>query len=262
MDQRELSAAQFGSNAAAYLASPVHARGADLDRLEALTAKLSPGRVLDLGCGAGHASFAMARGGAGRVTAFDPSAQMLSVVAREAAARGHQALDTEAGSAELLPFSDATFDIVVTRYSAHHWAHVPRAMAQCARVLKPKGRMVVIDVTAPEEPVLDTALQAIEFLRDGSHVRNYRVSEWIAMFRAAGFQAPSVDGWKLELDFPSWVARIGTPPARITALETVFSGMSDEARRYLRVTAELSFAIDAGWMETSVDTAAVRLAGV
>ena len=249
MDQQTLSSAQFGSRADAYLASPVHATGVDLDRLQALTTKLRPARVLDLGCGAGHASFAMARGGAGRVTAFDPSAQMLSVVAREAAVRGHPTLETEEGSAEALPFDDATFDIVATRYSAHHWAHVPRALKECARVLKPRGRMVVIDVVAPEEQVLDTALQVIEFLRDGSHVRNYRVSEWAGMLRAAGFETPSADSWKLPLEFPSWVARIGTSAARIAALDAVFADLSDEARRYLQVSPELSFAIEAAWME-------------
>lgn len=260
MDQQKLSSVQFGSKADAYLASPVHAKGADLDRLQALTEKLRPARVLDLGCGAGHASFAMARGGAGRVTAFDPSAQMLSVVAREAVMRGHQTLDTEVGSAEALSFDDATFDIVATRYSAHHWAHVPRALKECARVLKPGGRMVVIDVVAPEEQVLDTALQVIEFLRDGSHVRNYRVSEWAGMFHAAGFDTPAADSWKLPLEFPGWVARIGTSAARIAALEAVFADLSDEARRYLQLSAELSFSIEAAWMEATA--AVARHAGV
>jgi hypothetical protein len=113
---------------------------------------------------------------------------------------------------------------------------------------------------APEEQVLDTALQVIEFLRDGSHVRNYRLSEWAGMFRVAGFETRPADSWKLALEFPSWVARIGTSAARIAALEAVFAGLSDEARRYLQVSTELSFAIEAAWMEA---TAAVgRPAGV
>jgi SAM-dependent methyltransferase len=191
----------------------------------------------------------MARGGAARITAFDPSAEMLAVVAREAAGRGHLSVDTQIGSAEALPFADETFELVATRYSAHHWPQVPRALTECARVLKPGGRVVVIDVIAPEEQMVDTPLQVIEFLRDGSHVRNYRVSEWSSMLRAAGFEKLSVDCWRLSLEFPSWVARIGTSAARIAALKAVFADLGDEARHYLQVTADLSFAIEAAWME-------------
>jgi SAM-dependent methyltransferase len=176
---------------------------------------------------------------------------MLAVVAREAAARGHATVDTRTGSAESLPFADASFELVATRYSAHHWAQVPHALAECARVLKPGGRMVVIDVIAPEDPVLDTPLQVIEFLRDSSHVRNYRLSEWSGLLQAAGFQSPSFDCWKLPLEFRSWVARIGTSATRIAALEAVFADLSDEARRYLEVGTNLSFAIEAAWMETT-----------
>ncbi|HEX4153664.1 MAG TPA: methyltransferase domain-containing protein [Steroidobacteraceae bacterium] len=246
-----MSTKQFGASATSYLASPVHAGGADLDRLQELTGKLQASRVLDLGCGAGHASFAMARGGAQWITAFDPSAKMLEVVAREAAGRGHAAIDTIEGSADSLPFEDRTFDLVGTRFSAHHWGSVPRALSECARVLKPAGRMIVIDVVAPEDPVLDTPLQVLEFLRDPSHVRNYRVSEWIGMLLAVGFEQPSIERWKLPLDFASWVARIGTSAARIAALKTVISDLGAEARRYLQVDAALSFAIEAAWMETA-----------
>ncbi len=142
MDQQELSTRQFGAKAGNYLTSPVHSTGADLDRLSAVAGQLTPVRALDLGCGAGHASFALARGGARRVTAFDPSPDMLTVVAREAVARGCSTLETSVGTAEALPFDDGTFELVVTRYSAHHWADVPRALAECARVMSPGGRLV------------------------------------------------------------------------------------------------------------------------
>lgn len=212
MERQQLSNEQFGSRADLYLTSAVHAGGADLDRLQALAAAMRCGRALDLGCGAGHASFAMARGGAQRVTAFDPSADMLAVVERQAAERGHAVIEAALGSAESLPFPDRSFDLVATRYSAHHWASVPRALSECARVLSPGGRLVVIDVIAPEDPVLDTPLQVLEFLRDGSHVRNYQASEWARMLAAAGFEAPAPMRWRLQLAFESWVARIGILP--------------------------------------------------
>jgi ubiquinone/menaquinone biosynthesis C-methylase UbiE len=250
MDQQELTAQQFGTSATAYLHSAVHASGADLDRLTDLTERLAPARVLDLGCGAGHVSFALARGGAASVTAYDPSADMLDVVAREAAGRGITCIGTQAGVAETLPFDAASFDLVVTRFSAHHWANVPKALAECARVTRAQGRLVVIDVCAPETPLLDTALQVLEFLRDASHVRNYRLSEWRAMLQAAGFGAPAVSDWKLPMEFSSWIARIKTPPARVCALEAVFAALPREANEYFHIDAAHGFAIDVAWLES------------
>jgi SAM-dependent methyltransferase len=249
VDQQELSVRLFGSNAANYLTSSVHAAGADLERLAAVVGRQRPARVLDLGCGAGHASFALARGGAGRITAYDPSSDMLAVVAQEAERRGHKRIEVCLGAAESLPFESGTFDLVVTRYSAHHWANVPRALAECARVTVSGGRLVVIDVIAPETPLFDTALQVIEFLRDASHVRDYRVSEWIAMQRLAGFAEPTATGWKLPLQFESWVARIGTPVARVDALRAIFAELPGEVREYFQIGLELSFVTDAVWLE-------------
>ena len=250
MDRQELSTKQFGAKAADYLSSTVHATGADLERLSTLVAQLQPAHALDLGSGAGHASFALARGGARRVTAYDLSAEMLAVVAKEGATRGHQMLHTCVGAAEVLPFDNGSIDLIVTRYSAHHWANVPGALAECRRVLAPGGRLVVIDGIAPEIPLLDTSLQVLDFLRDASHVRNYRVSEWSAMQKAAGFVEPTVSRWKIALDFNSWIARIGTPGERVAALRAVFAGFPTEVREYFQIGSDLSFAIDAAWMET------------
>lgn len=255
MDQHELSVRQFGSTAEKYLTSAVHACGADLGRLAAFARTQPALTVLDVGCGAGHASYALARGGARRVVACDPAAPMLHVVRREAEARGLSAVETLAAPAEHLPCPNDEFDCVVTRYSAHHWADVARAVLEFERVLKPGGRLIVIDVLAPEIPLLDTVLQTVELLRDGSHVRDYRESEWRALFRRAGFSEPEARRWKLPMQFAGWVARIGTRAARIAALEAVFDDLPGEAREYFEVAADRSFAIDAGWLEgTKVDS--------
>lgn len=251
MDQPELTARQFGATAINYLSSAVHASGADLDRLVAFAARSRPAHALDLGSGAGHASFALARGGAPHIIAYDLAAPMLEVVATEAAARGHSAIQTMQGTAERLPFADATFDLIASRYSAHHWQSVPGALAEAWRVLVPGGTLIIVDVLAPEAPLMDTALQTVELLRDASHVRNYRESEWRAMLEAADFTRPEVDRWKLRLEFQAWVNRIGTPAARVEALKLVFDGLPAEASEYFAVTSQYSFAIDAGWLQAT-----------
>ena len=178
---------QFGPAASAYLTSAAHAQGTDLDKLSRIVQGKSA-TVLDLGCGAGHVSFAVAAG-VNAVTACDLSDDMLAVVAGEAVKRGLGNIATRQGIAEALPFPDCSFDYVLTRFSAHHWNSLPQALAEMRRVLKDDGRVIVIDVVAPAAPLLDTHLQSIELLRDVSHVRNYSVAEWtrqLAAVRLAG----------------------------------------------------------------------------
>ena len=96
--------AQFGPRAAAYVASQVHATGADLEQLGALASAGSPNaRALDLGCGGGHASFHIAPY-VGQMVAYDMSVDMLNAVSHAAADRGLVNIVTRQGVAEALPF--------------------------------------------------------------------------------------------------------------------------------------------------------------
>ncbi|OIQ71259.1 putative methyltransferase YcgJ [mine drainage metagenome] len=249
MKQHALAARQFGTTANAYLNSAVHAQGEDLQRLGDLAGKLKSSDALDLGCGAGHASFALARAGS-QVTAYDLSPEMLDVVNREANARRLSGIRTRQGSVESLPFANAAFDLVVTRFSAHHWLDVGVALREVRRVLRQQGTFVVIDVVAPESPLLDTVLQTAEILRDASHVRDYRRSEWSAMLQDAGFVAPETSSWMLTMDFVPWVARMRTPELRVQAIRDVFAHSAQEARDYFRLQADGSFDLPVAWMQT------------
>jgi ubiquinone/menaquinone biosynthesis C-methylase UbiE len=243
MKHHDQVADAFGSTAAAYLTSPSHASGADLATLAAEIAATPGASVLDLGCGAGHVSFAVAPH-ARAVTAYDISPQMLATVVATARERGLGNIGTQLGAAEALPFSDAAFDWVVSRFSAHHWHGVPRALAEVRRVLKPGARVLFVDVAGADHPLVDTHLQAVEVLRDGSHVRNYRADEWLALFAGAGFTARIRERWRLPMEFDSWVARMRTPEVRVAAIRSLWSGAPDEVRECFAVQPDGSFMLD------------------
>jgi SAM-dependent methyltransferase len=240
MEHDVLVALQFGTTARAYLESVTHATGDELELLAKEVAAIPEAAVLDLGCGAGHASFAVAPHAAS-VTAYDLTPEMLAVVEREAAARGLPNIATVQGMAEELPFREAHFDCVISRYSAHHWHDVPAALREVRRVLKPGGRVLLIDTAGGETPLLDTHLQAVEILRDPSHVRDYSAREWLAFFREAGFTATLRQDWPLPIEFSGWIERQRTPPERVAAIHAVWSAAPDEVRGFFEVQQDGSF---------------------
>ena len=234
---------QFSPAAAAYVTSPVHATGEDLTQIATSMRNARPARVLDLGCGGGHASFAAAPY-AGEVIAYDLSADMLAAVKAEGTRRALPNIVTRQGAAESLPFADACFDAVLTRLSAHHCTDVGAGLREARRALKTGGRAIFIDVTAPDHPGIDTWFQTMELLRDPSHVRNYSHAEWVRHLAAARFRVDAVTPRRLRLDFASWVARLSTPPLHVQALRALHARMPAEIAAYFALESDGSFTID------------------
>lgn len=234
---------QFGSQASAYLKSAVHAAGRDLERLSARLADFPDARLLDMGCGAGHASF-IAAAQVKEVIAYDLSEQMLSVVNDAAKTRGIFNIATRQGYAEVLPFDDGSFDVVISRYSAHHWHDVGKALREVKRVLKAGGVVIFMDVMSPGHPVLDIWLQTVEALRDTSHVRNYSSGEWLSLFNDAGLVSQNLLCDRLNLDFTSWIARMRTPEALADAIRIYQQSASDEVQHYFELQGDGSFISD------------------
>lgn len=111
---------------------------------------LRPGSaLLDVGAGTGLCSWLAQRivGPTGRVLAVDPSPGMLEQARR----RGVR--ETMQGSAERLPVGDACFDMVVMSYMLRHVDDLAMAFAEARRVLRPGGRILILEVTSPTQPL-------------------------------------------------------------------------------------------------------------
>ena len=242
-------AEQFSPSADAYVVSAVHARGEDLEALSGLVGVRAGAAALDLGCGGGHLAFALAPL-TRRVVAYDLSVAMLEAVAAEAGRRGLANVETRQGSVEALPWADGFFDIVASRYSAHHWRDAAVGLREARRVLKPGGLAVFADVVAPEDPLLDTWLHGFELLRDPSHVRNYSLTQWRTMVEAAGFRPTRCERYRIRLEFSAWVARMNTPTIFVSAIRALQAKADDDVVRHFAIEADGSF-----WLDTMLTVA-------
>lgn len=234
---------QFGDRACAYLSSSVHAEGQEFAQLRERLKGMASARVLDLGCGAGHLSFRISDL-VEEVVAYDLLPKMLEVVVEAASERGLNNVRTKQGVAESLPFADDSFDMVCSRFSAHHWRDVGLALREARRVLKPGGVAAFIDVTASEQPLFDSFLQTVEMLRDTSHVRDYAPSEWAQMVGEAGLVVTSSTRQRLRLDFETWIARMRTPDVMRAAILHLQGQVGQEVRDAFEIADDGSFTTD------------------
>jgi len=114
-------------------------------------AEIGPGDVvLDLGCGAGIDTILAARR-AGRVIGLDFLPEMLERTRAAALEAGLDNVETVAGEIEAIPLADDSVDHVISNGVINLSARKARVLAECARVLRPGGRLTVSDLTVSDE---------------------------------------------------------------------------------------------------------------
>jgi ubiquinone/menaquinone biosynthesis C-methylase UbiE len=128
-------------------------RRARLRKMTIALARIQPGdRVLEVGCGTGDVAIAAcaSAGPRGSVSGIDAAPEMIAV-ARAKAARAGVAVDFRVEPIEALTYPDATFDIVLSSLMMHHLPDdlKRQGLVEIARVLKPGGRLLVVDFKGP-----------------------------------------------------------------------------------------------------------------
>ncbi len=245
---KELVQQQFGANAAAYLTSTVHAKGASLARLVELVAPQKHWIALDVATGAGHTAAVFAPHVA-KVVASDLTPEMLEQVKKLAAEKSISNMETAIADAEALPFPDKSFDLVTCRIAPHHFPTIEKFLAEVHRVLKPGGTFALVDNVSPDAettPGFSTAelksaaaaYNAFEKLRDPSHGRALDTAEWLGLVAKVGMKLVHHEHAPKGMDFQSWVKTMNVPAETVPRLAAMLDEAAPALKAFIKPTNE------------------------
>jgi ubiquinone/menaquinone biosynthesis C-methylase UbiE len=192
----------------------------------------SGGVVADVATGAGHTAYVFAPH-VDRVIATDITEDMLRVTRTAAAERHIENLDVLFAAAEYLPFQTGTLTGVTCRMGAHHFVNVPKFLQESRRTLNEEGWFLLVDTIGSEDDEADAQVDLMERLRDPSHMRNYKRSQWLAMAKAAGFRVILDEVVPKIIDAKDWMDRMNVPKDDQERLTAMIENADGQFARYL-----------------------------
>lgn len=156
--------------------------------------------ILDLGTGAGYVAFEIGRRYPRcRVVGVDVADVAISANVERKKRERISNLDFRVYSGTTLPFEDASFDGVISRYAFHHFPEPEVSVAEMSRVLRRTGCVVVSD-PVPHDADTEDFIDEFQRLQPDGHVRFHRPSELEALFAAYGLQR--VGGFASQISYP------------------------------------------------------------
>ncbi len=235
---------QFGANAANYVGSHVHAKGASLAGLVAAVRPQAHWRCVDIATGAGHTAIAFAPHVA-HMLASDLTVEMLEQVRKQVTEQGLGNVATAHGDAEAMPFEDAAFDLVTCRIAPHHFPNIAKFVSEAHRVLKPGGTFALVDNVSPDsettpgfsdEDLAEAAqtYNAFEKIRDPSHGRAWTPKEWRNCIGEAGLEITHWEFLDKSMDFAAWCKTMSVPAETVPRLAQMLRDASPAFAAYIR----------------------------
>ena len=193
--------------------------------------------VLDVACGPGLVTIAFARV-ARHATGVDVTPAMIERAETIAAEHGVRNVSWRVGDVLPLPFPDAAFSLVVSRFAFHHFPDPDAVLREMRRVCAPGGRVVVCDLAVSPDPAKAATFNLMAKLADPSHARALTLAELVALFDAAGLPDPAVTPTGIPSDVEGMLSRSFPLPGDADRVRRLFAdalatdGMGVGARRH------------------------------
>ena len=178
--------------------------------------------VLDVACGGGIVVCAFGPH-VRHATGIDMTPAMLERARSLAAEKGVANVGWREGDVEHLPFADASFSIVATRFAVHHFLRPEAVFREMVRVCRPGGRIVVVDTCASPDLVKAAEFNRLEKLRDPSHARCLSLDELKGLYRGAGLGEPRASFYELRDNVKNLLARSFPNPGDDRKIIDLFS---------------------------------------
>ncbi|MYL35165.1 methyltransferase domain-containing protein [Pontibacillus yanchengensis] len=247
-DKKQEVQRTFSKYADKYVTSTTHSSGEDLPLMVEWAKPEKHWSVLDIATGGGHVAKQLAPY-VREVFATDLTKEMLSNTATTL-----QTIDNihyVKADAEDLPFLDQTFDFVTCRIAPHHFPNPERFIQESSRVLKPNGLFIMIDNIAANEDNLDYFYNTFEKMRDPSHNRALRITEWKNFLANSQLAVKKEHTRKKKLPFENWLTRTMDNELQMEKVRAFMQSAPQEIKEYFHIIEDEgtieAFAIDE-WM--------------
>jgi SAM-dependent methyltransferase len=201
---RDVILDQFTRQASPFANAPAIRNQEALRRIVAMAEAGGDDTALDVACGPGLLVCAFAKV-VRHAMGIDVTPAMLEQARLEQKRTGLGNVTWQLCNIPPLPFADQTFSIVTSRFALHHLLDPLAVLKEMRRVCLPGGRIVIAD-SAPSPEKAD-AFNAMERLRDPSHVRAMPVEQLRGLFRDAGLAEPRQEFYRLEGDLEDLLQR-------------------------------------------------------
>ncbi|UOQ44491.1 class I SAM-dependent methyltransferase [Halobacillus salinarum] len=222
----------FSRNKEAYVQSKTHNNRTDLELISEWLTPEKDWTVLDIATGGGHVARQLSSS-VSTVFATDITKDMLQNTARHL--QGFPNIHYVVADAEELPFIDDMFDAVTCRIAPHHFPSPENFIKETARVLKPGGSFLMIDNVAPEDDELDSFYNQFEYIRDPSHCRALKVSEWKRLLANYYLPVHRELARRKQMKFSDWVSRTVKEKPMQDQIERWFINAPEKAKTYFSI---------------------------